>query len=320
MKVKNIMFFGFAAAILSAGAANADFQAGATTASSSEKNIVTSKYYVDSKVDAKQNVQIAEAEDAGKAVVVDSQGKINISAAPLTNMAFADPDDYQGALEAGTGIDITDGVISATGDITAYTGGGDTSVSGHVITTNVPVKGVTLNGTTVTPDSNGIVAVTDTTYNQFSTSAAGLVPQADADSSKILTAGGTWVAQGDTTPYTGGGDTSVSGHVITTNVPVKGVTLNGTTVTPDSNGIVAVTDTTYTADGTTITLSNGQFAASTGAVADNAATLTTGDQVYDFVNGRVPARPASGNCSASDTEPCALVAEGNTMVWRRMAQ
>ena len=52
------------------------------------------------------------------------------------------------------------------------------------------------------------------------------------------------------------------------------------------------TDTTYTADGTTLQLNGTQFSAKTDAVANGAGTLTTGDQVYDFVAGfKVNDRP-----------------------------
>ena len=52
MKVKNIMFFGFAAAILSAGAANATYTTTNSDGLAAGRKIVASKAYVDSKADS----------------------------------------------------------------------------------------------------------------------------------------------------------------------------------------------------------------------------------------------------------------------------
>ena len=78
MKVKNIMFFGFAAAILSAGAASA-----AVAPNPSEKHIVTSKYYVDSLVsDVEESIpDIDDLNAANKDLNnLTATGKANVSA------------------------------------------------------------------------------------------------------------------------------------------------------------------------------------------------------------------------------------------------
>jgi len=81
------------------------------------------------------------------------------------------------------------------------------------------------------------------------------------------------------------------------------------------------TDTTYTADSTTITLSNGQFSATTGGVASNNSGLVTGATVYNYLNGQAFPTLPTGDNACSDTNPCALVmGSSGQPQWIRMAQ
>ena len=113
MKVKNIMFFGFAAAILSAGAANA-----AVTPNASEKNIVTSKFYVDSLV---SDVETAVGNvDTGVMSVTEStqNGKIDVDGTQvaihgLGSAAYTDTGAYATAAQ-GTTADNTAALVGNT--------------------------------------------------------------------------------------------------------------------------------------------------------------------------------------------------------------
>ena len=114
MKVKNIMFFGFAAAILSAGAASA-----AVTPNSAQKNIVTSKYYVDSLI---SDVETAITENAGVQSVTtgNTNGNINVDGTQvpvygLGSAAYTNTDAYEAA---GT---VKNGTLTLTGSTTNTT-------------------------------------------------------------------------------------------------------------------------------------------------------------------------------------------------------
>ena len=112
MKVKNIMFFGFAAAILSAGAASA-----AVTPNSAQKNIVTSKYYVDSLI---SDVETAITENAGVQSVTtgNTNGNINVDGTQvpvygLGSAAYTDSTAYATAAQ-GTTADNTAALVGNT--------------------------------------------------------------------------------------------------------------------------------------------------------------------------------------------------------------
>ena len=98
MKVKNIMFFGFAAAILSTAAANAAATTnyGSAKANESEKNIVTSKYYVDTNTDALR-ADIA-------AIPAANNATITVKAGDTTVTSFTVDQSSNANIELGTAV------------------------------------------------------------------------------------------------------------------------------------------------------------------------------------------------------------------------
>ncbi len=351
LNIKGLVFVGFAAAVF-ASAANA----------AGEEKTVTS-------------VKFTEATYQKKLTAGD-----NITIDPSTNTITATDTTYT----AGTGIDITGGAISATGDITAYTGAGDTTVANHVITTNVPVKGIKAHGATetITP-VNGIVELpagtvdTNTTYTfasgstpkafQVTDSATntaqtvainglGSAAEADvsttgvaADENDLVTGAqvaayvGTQVGSidqysaGDNVTFgTAGQDGKIPINATdTTYTAGTGITISGANnaiavdgdITPYTAGTnvqisghqISATDTTYAA-GTHVTISGDNNAinvADNGTIAANDTGLVTGQTVYNYVTGLIPATLPNTCTTAA---PCAMVLANGTVSWEPIQQ
>ena len=162
------------------------------------------------------------------------------------------------------------------GNVNAATTNGNTYL---IVTDNTTARSrVKLAGagaTTVTSDSLGSVTInsTNTTYSQFSTTAAGLVPKSDGATTKYLRADGTWQVPPNTdtnTHYTtkvivGANNGTVNAATTNGNTNIRvfddntaRATINikgtgATAVTSDSLGAITInsTNTTYSAASTT---------------------------------------------------------------------
>jgi hypothetical protein len=283
MNIKGLVFVGFAAAVF-ANAANA-----------ANDKTVTSKTYVDEKYVAGTGITVTPNATTGKNVIA----------------------------------------LDSSLDTTEYTAGDNISIADHEISANVGVKGIKKYGASenLSMDANGVVELpAEQTVNDGTLSIK--VGNNEAQTFTANTAGNTNVNLGaaagaglaasiadNEQGLTSGDqvydfviDQVADGYVAGTNVQI-------TDGTGENAGkkVVSATDTTYTADGTTVQLSNGQFSANTtGGVANGGTNLTTGDQVYDFVTGLMPAT-VPPTCTAA--APCALVfAGGTTPTWEPIQQ
>lgn len=145
----------------------------------------------------------------------------------------------------------------------------------------VPVKGVKLNGTDVTPDANGVVAVTDHTYSAATASAAGLMPALDgASSTKFLKGDGTWDTPHDTT-YSAA-TTSAAGLMSAADkTKLDGVTAGAQ---PNQNAFASFSDGTNTVSATsatdTFTIESGANVTATVNAASKKVIISATDTTY----------------------------------------
>ena len=212
------------------------------------------------------------------------------------------------AAGAGLAAGITDGEQGLTSGDQVYDFVIDQVADGYVAGTNVQIT----DGTGANAGKK-VVSATDTTYTADGTTVQLSNGQFSANTTGGVADGGTNLTTGDQV-YDFVIDQVADGYVAGTNVQIT----DGTGANAGKK-VVSATDTTYTADGTTVQLSNGQFSANTtGGVADGGSNLTTGDQVYDFVTGLIPGTIPS-TCTAA--APCALVfAGGTTPTWEPIQQ
>ena len=181
--------------------------------------------------------------------------------------------------------------------------------SENAVNQYVTVKGVKVNGTALSPDSNKDVDIPVMTGADSSTAGvAGLVPTSNAgDQDRVLTAGGEWVdkqdLQTDTTHY----QVSKDGSWENISSAVSGSAHISTALDTETGGVkVEVSDIT-----------------NSGAdVVDSDTGLTTGKAVYEYVNSVTGGNeiPAQNPLVCTAAHPCALVDEAGTLNWRTMAQ
>lgn len=325
-KVRGLVFVGFAAAILSANAMAAS------------DNTVTSKSYVDTHFQQKSTA----------ASIGNSEGNWTALAGTVTNDSTTAPTsaavkdyvdnaidsvtggatstyqtkstkNYQIGGQGGEWADLGDGFVQGTNISIAEGQDGK-------LTIGAPASGTVASGNTglvsggAVYDAIAAQATTDsTTYQAYSNAA-----------NRVSDGNGGWKALGTTLDTTDAGYDANNAVTAGTIAAALAENAEATTYTAGTNvqisadNEISATDTTYTA-GSNITIdaaNNNAIAATTGAVADNAATLVTGDAVYDYVqsqtNGQVLPMPT--NCTATD--PCALITDGTTgsPMWVPIAQ
>ena len=151
-----------------------------------------------------------------------------------------------------------------------------------------------------------------------------------ADENKVANGNGGWKALGTTLDTTAQGydaNNAVTAGTIAAALAENAANTTytaGTNVQISADNEISATDTTYTA-GSNITIdanNNNAIAATTGAVANDATTLVTGDAVYDYVQSQTGGTiiPTMDTTKCTASIPCALVAEANGEVhWRVMA-
>lgn len=339
LNIKGLVFVGFAAAVF-ASAANA----------AGEEKTVTSLKYTEAtyqkKLTAGDNIDITNdtisATDttysAGTGIAISEQNVISVEGnltdyAAGTNVQFT----------AGTGDNAGKTVISAT-DTTygAFNGSANGLVpasgaaAGKVLSGDgswVTVDGtpytqgshITINNHQISAEDDGAVASGDTklvTGGTVYTAVDARVPKqigTQADEGKVLTvnnAGQVTLSAADTyqKKLTPGNFVSIdnSGNITTTYSA-------GTNVNISNTGVISADDTTYAA-GTHVTISGANNAinvADNGTISANDTGLVTGQTVYNYVTGLIPASLPS-SCDA--THPCALVLAGSTPTWEPIQQ
>jgi len=301
VKIKGLVFVGFAAAILSANAMATD------------ANTVTSKSYVDSKVvqtirdgenyratapsedavhDAlalKQDIQIGAtgtnqdpSSDANKVLIVGNDGKITMGTATTGSYQTISNDDYQIAMDNGAWYTLSNGTY--------------TTVSKDDSTDTVKVDVAVMGAASAS--AGGTV---------------GLVPASQAgDQDKVLQADGTWVAKQDE-------------QTATTKYPVSlnkaWVDASGAVTVPSSGSYLERTPSTT--DGSVQLNIDSNKINNTGAAVAN-ATSANDSLVTDYTlagaisnaMGGLTIPEKSSLCSAY---PCALVAQSDGLHWYTMA-
>ena len=282
---------------------------GLALAASSDGSTVTSKLYVDAKLGLKQDASTAVTHTANtkvgsatQPVYVDTDGTVKATTYTLgksvpSDAKFTDTTyDAMSSSELTTGTSTTgrlvtpkllhDELAAKQGTDTAVTHTADTAVGGTTTPVYIASDGkATALSYTIAKSVPADAKFTDTTYDAMSSSelTTGTSTTGRLVTPKLLH---------DELAAKQGTDTAVT-HTASTAV---GSGTNGVYV--DANGVVTAmtyslnktvpadakfTDTTYTADETTIAKSSGnQFSAKTGSVTSTATTLTTGKQVYDY--------------------------------------
>ena len=283
VKVKGLVFVGFAAAILSANAALAD-----------PDNTVTSKAYVDNKFQTINNIQTEFTED----------NKNSTTQYPSMSAVQAKITEVGGTVNNST-ISVTQNGTSIGSFTTNQSSGSTLAIAGADWNAASGTAGYIDNKPTV-----------DTTFNATSTNAATSAAIADYVGTQLTSNQADWAETTTTDPsYIQNKPTQLS--QFTDNIDaanaIDSITVGGTAVTPDSNKAVALGAAAGKGADTTITSSASDNNVPTSkAVYDYVDALPAAD---------IPAMPTTGTDACDATHPCALVTDANgDPVWKRIAQ
>lgn len=291
--VKGLMFVGFAAAILSANAFATD--------PDPDAKVVTSKAYTDATYQAK----IGGGANAGKVVIAGETA----GSPTYTTIATA----KTGITTGQTTIPTSGAVADAIADANSNANGRQTASSANYQVGGAEGAWVGISNGTYTTVSTvaGTGDDPDTMKIEVNATTDGALSAAGTngnDFGKLVTAGAVktyvdnTVKDGTLTITVGNGDAQTFTANASSGTSVTVPMMSAETAEDAANGVdglvTAATyaergkflkgdgtwavpqDTTYTADSTTITLSNGQFSATTGSISENGTNLVNSGTLY----------------------------------------
>ena len=301
MKVKNIMFFGFAAAILSAAgaqaAATATFSPAVSAPDAAGRQIVSSKSYVDS---VATNI-------AGQLKSVAVTGDYNdLDNKPTVDTTF-NSSSTNAATSAAIATYVGDQITAAAPTIdSALSTTSENAVQNKVVTTELNKKANSDDLATVATsgaysDLTGTPTV-DSTYNSTSGNAQAGTAVAEAISDALNDVATDLSGKQDNLGGTGQG-----GKVVTATETAGTVTYTTLADVATSGSYNDLTD-TPTVDST--------FDSGSSNAATSAAIATyINNQNFTTVDSVIPAKPAF----CTDANPCALLQDANGYNWYSMA-